>query len=315
MEEEEEEYKEKCPSCGGNRLIYDEERGQTICLGCGTVIEERHVDSGPEWRAFDHEEVLEKRRTGPPVSEDIHDKGLSTIISRRDKDIFGRRIKQSKSMKRLRKLDRRSKFTRSVDKSLATAISIISLAGSKLMLPRSVRKEAAYIYRRALENDLVKGRSVIPMVAGAVHIASRIMNVPRALEEISEAFNVSTKELGKSSRFLMRELKIKVLPADPANYVPKLCTTLGLSPKIQSIATKVINEVKKRGLTVGKDPKGTAAAAVYIACKIARERRTQRGLAEAAGVTEVTVRNRFKELKEGLGDCLDKIAQNPDAEC
>ncbi|MDR2544113.1 MAG: transcription initiation factor IIB [Methanobrevibacter sp.] len=292
----------KCPECGSEDLIGDYERAEIFCTECGLVIDDNLVDMGPEWRAFDHEQRDKRTRVGAPVTYTIHDKGLSTMIDWRNKDIYGRDIpaRNRAQWHRLRKWQRKIRISSSTERNLAFALSELDRVSSRLSLPRSVRESASVLYRNALERKLIRGRSIEGVVAASLYIACRRSSVPRTLDEISEVSRVTKKEVGRTYRFLSRELSIKLMPTSPIDYVPRFASELGLSSEAQSRAIEIIEKAMAKGLTSGRGPNGVAAAALYVASVLLTERKTQRDVAEIAGVTEVTIRNRYKELTENL---------------
>ena len=291
-----------CPECGSRDLSFDSERAELVCNICGIVVEDAIMDMGPEWRAFDHEQQAKRTRTGAPATYTIHDKGLTTSIDWRNKDIYGRDIpaKNRAQWHRLRKWQRRMRISSPTQRNLAYALSELDRSSSKLSLPRSVREDASLIYRKAVKHKLIRGRSINGVVASAIYIACRICKIPRTLDEISKVSNVSKKEIGRTYRFIARELNMKLDPTSPSDYIPRFASSLDLSGEIQSKAIEIILKAKEMGLTSGKGPTGIAAAALYIASVLFGERKTQSEVAQIAGVTEVTIRNRYKELSEKI---------------
>uniref|UniRef100_A0A7C3VL83 Transcription initiation factor IIB n=1 Tax=Archaeoglobus fulgidus TaxID=2234 RepID=A0A7C3VL83_ARCFL len=301
---EKEEDIEVCPECGSPRLIRDYRRGEFICQDCGLVIEDTYIDAGPEWRAFDSEQRDKRSRVGAPVTYTIHDKGLSTIIDWSNKDYYGKAIsvRNRAQLFRLRKWQRRIRISNATERNLAFALSELDRMASALGLPKSVRETAAVIYRKAVEKNLIRGRSIEGVVAAALYAACRQAGVPRTLDEIATYSRVDRKEIGRTYRFITRELGLKLMPTSPADYIPRFCAALGLSGEVQKKGLlKIIKKAEERELTSGRGPTGVAAAALYVASILLGERRTQREVAEVAGVTEVTIRNRYKELAEKLG--------------
>ena len=291
-----------CPECNSTKLINDHERGEVVCGNCGLVIDDNIVDMGPEWRAFDHEQRDKRTRVGAPITYTIHDKGLSTMIDWRNKDIYGRDIpaRNRAQWYRLRKWQRKIRISGATERNLAFALSELDRDSSRLGLPRSVRESASVVYRNAVENKLIRGRSIEGVVAASLYAACRRCKVPRTLDEIADVSRVSKKEVGRTYRFLTRELHIRLPPTSPIDYVPRFASELNLSGLVQSKAIEIINQAMDNGLTSGRGPTGVAAAALYIASVILGERKTQRDVADIAGVTEVTIRNRYKELTEQL---------------
>ncbi|MCD6446274.1 transcription initiation factor IIB [Candidatus Bathyarchaeota archaeon] len=293
---------DRCPECGSTNLIHDYDTGETICGDCGLVISEQMMDKGPEWRAFTQEEKASRSRVGIPTSYSVHDKGLSTAISQVDRDAFGRKLPLSTRLQmwRLRKWQIRSRVHSSIDRNLAQAMAELDRLSDKVYIPPSVKEKAAVIYRKALDKGLVRGRSIAAIAAAALYAACRGSGTPRTLREIAEASLVDKKDVARCYRLLLRELGVQMPIADPLTYVSKIAEKTGISGRTQGLAIQILREARKKRAAAGKDPMGLAAAALYIACLQNNEKKTQKDIAEAAGVTEVTVRNRYKTLKEQL---------------
>ncbi|WP_456471506.1 transcription initiation factor IIB [Methanocaldococcus sp.] len=302
--EKSEEKKEEitCPICGSKEVLNDPMRAEIVCSKCGCVIKEQIFDAGPEWRAFDHEQKVKRCRVGAPMTYTIHDKGLSTVIDWKNKDSYGKDISANKKAQlyRLRKWQRRIRVSDASERNLAFALSELDRIASKLGLPKHVKENAALLYREAVNKGLIRGRSIEGVVAATIYAACRRCRVPRTLDEIAEVSRVDRKEIGRTYRFLARELGIKLTPTNPIDYVPRFATELGLPGEVESKAIQILKKAAEKGLTSGRGPTGVAAAAVYIASVLLGHRRTQREVAEVAGVTEVTIRNRYKELTEHL---------------
>ncbi len=291
-----------CPVCNSTERFVDNSRAEVCCARCGLVLDENLIDHGPEWRAFDHEQRDKRTRTGAPLTYTISDKGLNTTIDWKDKDIHGHKIPERNKAQiyRLRKWNKRMRVSGAGERNLAFALSELDRDSSRLGIPRSVREDAAIIYRRAAKNKLIRGRSIEVVVASALYAACRRCNIPRTLDEIAIASNVSKKQVGKTYRFLSRELNIKLKPTSPSDYISRFASKLGLSGEVQAKAIEIINKAVKAGLSSGKGPTGVAAAALYIASLLLGERKTQKEVSEISGVTEVTIRNRYKELSEKI---------------
>lgn len=296
------EYIKHCPECGSTLLIKDEQRGETVCGTCGLVIDQKIIDQGAEWNAYTAEERNRRARTGSPTSYTIHDKGLSTLIDWQNKDIFGNEITGKRKMRlyRLRKLQYRSQIHSSSSRNLSIAMSELDRLSSQLHIPKPVKQTAAVIYRRAIEREIIKGYSIEGMISAALYAACRLRKLPRTLEEVSEYTRTGIKKLGKNYRMLVMSLGIRMPISSPDDYIAKFGEKLNLSGRVQRLSAEMLEEARNKGLTTGKDPKGLAAAAIYITGIQEGERRTQKELAEIAGVTEVTVRNRYKNLVKEL---------------
>ncbi len=290
---------DKCPECASKNLVHDYDTGETICGACGLVLYEQMLDKGPEWRAFTQEEKTSRSRVGMPTSYSIHDKGLSTTISQVDRDAFGRKLPLSTRLQmwRLRKWQIRSRVHSSSDRNLAQAMSELDRLSGKVSISPPIKEKAAVIYRKALDKGLVRGRSISAIAAAALYAACRKSGTPRALREIAEASLVDKKDVARCYRLLLQELDFHMPIADPLTYVSKIAEKNGVSGKTQGVAIAILREARRKRVVAGKDPMGLAAAALYIACVQHNEKITQKDIAEAAGVTEVTVRNRYKALK------------------
>ena len=299
-------FADKCPECGSANLVHDYDTGETVCGDCGLVLHEQMMDKGPEWRAFTQEEKESRSRVGIPTSYSVHDKGLSTAIGRVDRDAFGRKLplQTRLQMWRLRKWQIRSRVHSSVDRNLAQAMAELDRLSDKSYIPPSVKEKAAVIYRKALDKGLVRGRSIAAIAAASLYAACRDTNTPRTLREIAEASLVDKKDVARCYRLLLRELGVQMPIADPLTYISKIAERTGISGRTQGLAIQILSDAKRRRAAAGKDPMGLAAAALYLACLQNNEKKTQKDIAEAAGVTEVTVRNRYKTLKRQLGLAL-----------
>jgi transcription initiation factor TFIIB len=288
-----------CPECGGS-LVAHEEDGETVCGDCGLVVEADEIDRGPEWRAFDAQEKDEKSRVGAPTTNTMHDKGLSTNIDWRDKDAYGNTLSsnQRQKMQRLRKWNERFRTRDSRERNLKQALGEIDRMASALGLPQNVRETASVIYRRALESDLLPGRSIEGVATSCVYAAARQANMPRSLDEIADVSRVEKSEVARTYRYVVRELGLEVQPADPESYVPRFASGLELSEESERRARELLQNAKEKGVHSGKSPVGLAAAAVYAASLLTNEKTTQAAVSEVADISEVTIRNRYHELLE-----------------
>jgi len=260
--------KEKCPRCGKNNLITDSESGELFCGKCGFVIDEKVSNTGSE-RTFS-DSTVNKSRTGDGTSLTRHDQGLSTIINPINKDSSGNPLASSMktSLKRLRVWDSRSRSKNSVDRNLQQALNQLLKMKEKLSLSNSVGEKAAYIYRKALEKGLIRGRSIPALIAASLYAACR-----------------------------ESELDLKMPVIDPVSCIAKIASNTKLSEKTKRYAVKILRKAESEQMMAGKDPMGMAASALYLASLETGNNITQRSIAEASGVTEVTIRNRCKNLK------------------
>ncbi|WP_181686112.1 transcription initiation factor IIB [Halorhabdus salina] len=302
--EDEQETEHVCPECGGS-LRSDSERGETVCSECGLVVEEDEIDPGPEWRAFDSKEKDEKSRVGAPTTNMMHDKGLSTNIGWQDKDAYGNSLssRQREKMQRLRTWNERFRTRDSKERNLKQALGEIDRMASALGLPENVRETASVIYRRALDEDLLPGRSIEGVATSSLYAAARQAGNPRSLDEINNVSRVEKDETARTYRYVVRELGLEVKPADPTSYVPRFASDLDLTEEAERHARDLLENAKQEGVHSGKSPVGLAAAAIYAASLLANEKVTQNEVSEVANISEVTIRNRYHELleaKEGI---------------
>jgi transcription initiation factor TFIIB len=293
---------DECPECGSTNVVHDPDSGEIICGSCGMVLKDNILDEGPEWRAFTPIEKESRSRVGVPLSFAVHDKGLTTMIGRVGRDAYGRRISLDTKLQmlRLRKWQIRSRVHSSVDRNLAQAMAELDRLSDKLHIPPSIKEKAAVIYRKALEKGLVRGRSISAITAASIYAACRITQTPRTLREISDQSPIDKKDIARCYRLMLRELDVNMPKPDAQLRVPKIAAKVGVGEKTQQTAVNILRRATKEKMTAGKDPMGLAAAALYIACAMCDEKRTQKMIADAAGVTEVTIRNRYKGLKEAL---------------
>ncbi|KPN31204.1 transcription initiation factor IIB 2 [Halolamina pelagica] len=289
----------QCPECGGS-LATDTEHGETVCQDCGLVVDEDSIDHGPEWRAFDSREKDEKSRVGAPTTNMMHDKGLSTNIGWQDKDAYGNQLSasQRQKMQRLRTWNERFRTRDSKERNLKQALGEIDRMASALGLPENVRETASVIYRRALSEDLLPGRSIEGVSTASLYAAARKAGTPRSLDEISAVSRVEKDEIARTYRYVVRELKLEIQPADPEQYVPRFASDLGLSDEAERRARQLLQTAKEQEVHSGKSPVGLAAAAVYAASLLTNEKVTQSEVSEVANISEVTIRNRYHELLE-----------------
>ena len=283
-------------------MLTDNTTGERFCGGCGFVISERVEDSGPEWRSFSKEEHEDRSRTGTPTSLAMHDMGLATIIDHANKDVSGKPLSayMKSTINRLRTWDSRSQVHEPVDRNFRQAFSELDRLKDKLALSDAVIEKTAYIYRKALDKGLVRGRSIPGLVAAALYAACRDTETPRTLTDVANGINITRKDVSRSYRLLLRELDLNMPVVDPINFMSRIASEAGLSEKVKRRALTILKDASKMEITAGKDPMGLAASALYLSCVMSGENTTQRVIAQAAGVTEVTIRNRCKGLKESL---------------
>jgi transcription initiation factor TFIIB len=287
----------RCLNCGSKELVTDCNSGEVVCSKCGLVIGELMLDQKPEWRAFNFEERRAMDRVGSPSSYSKYDKGLSTFFQS-NRDAFGRPLpaKMRSKIMRLRRWNLRAIRFTSMGRNLSQAMNELTRLTDKLNVPKSVEENAALLYRKLLDKDLIRGRSIKNLAAASLYAACRLTQTPRSLNEIAEASIRRRKDISKCYRLLQRELKMTMPMDDPAKYLSKIASQVRLNQKTQNMALQLLKEAKKRNAVAGKGPVGMAAAALYISAALNGEKVTQREVAKAAKVTEVTVRNLYKGL-------------------
>jgi transcription initiation factor TFIIB len=288
-----------CPECGSTDIYEDENRGEMICSKCGAVLNEDMIDTTQEWRAFDSEQMSRRSRTGAPLTYRRHDKGLTTEIGRGVTELFKVPAKKRGQYFRLRKWQKR--LITSKDRNLSFALGELERLISFLGLPKTLHEEVSELYEKALQKGLVRGRSIESIIAALVYALSREYKTPRTLAEIAQASGIPKRELGRTYRYISRRLKIRIVPATAESYIPRFTSLLKLKDSTEVKAIQILRKAMEKEVISGKGPCGCAAAAIYIASVLNGERRTQREIADVVGVTEVTIRNRYKEIAQALG--------------
>ncbi len=289
-----------CSRCGKKSLLTDEVTGERFCGKCGYVISEKVDELGPEQRSFSTQGGVDTTRTGSPISLTKPDKGLSTVINPVNRDATGKPLSSSmkSTITRLRTWDSRSQSQAIADRNLRQALNELNRLKDKLAISSSVLEKAAYIYRKALDKQLVRGRSISALIAASLYAACRDTEIPRTLKDVAEAANVKRKDISRCYRLLHQELELKMPVVDSIQCIARISSNLKVTEKTKRYAAKILKEAQDRQESSGKDPMGLAAAALYLSCVKNGVSITQRDLAEAANVTEVTIRNRYKALRE-----------------
>lgn len=287
----------KCPRCGKNTVITDVDSQEVFCSNCGVVLDEKVNDSRSE-RIFTNS-IASRSHTGDKTTLARHDRGLSTMINPFDRDSSGNPLSASmkSSLKRLRKWDNRSHMKNNDERNLQQALSELLKLKEKLSLPDAVVEKASYIYRKSLERKLIRGRSIAALIAAALYAACRESETPRTLQEIASSMGIKRKELTASYRLIFKELELKIPVADSVSCIAKIASNAELSEKTKRHAMKILKKAEKQNALAGKHPMGLAASALYLASIDLEENRTQKDIADAAGITEVTIRNRCKGLR------------------
>lgn len=289
----------KCPSCGDKKMVTDQNTGELFCGKCGFVVSDKISDTGAEWRSFANDDT-NRTRVGAGTSLTMHDMGLSTIIGTQNKDSTGKPLTSSmkSSIERLRTWDSRTQAHSSADRNLRHALNEMDKLKDKLALTDAVIEKAAYIYRKAMEKKLVRGRSIQGLVAACLYASCRNTETPRTLDDIAKGINIRRKDVARCYRLIYRELELKMPVVDPVKGVSRIASIAKLTEKSKRKAVEILEKAKKLGIVAGKDPMGIAAAALYLACISTGEVKSQKDISIASGVTEVTIRNRCAGLRK-----------------
>ena len=292
----------KCSECGSRSLDRDETRGEVVCVDCGLGVEDNVIDHGAEWRVFSPEQGDSLARTGAPMTHLIHDKGLSTDIDWQNRDYSGKPISNKTRVQyhRMRKWQGRARTSNTYDRKLAQALPEISRIGNNLGMTKSVQQEVAAVYRKSLEKGLTRGRSIDALVAASIYLVCNMNKLGRTLDEVSDATRVGRKELTRCYKIIKKELGVRIRVNHPRDFIGGFCSKLGLPPEVLTKTGDIIDQAEKLEMIDGKSPTGVAPAAIYIAAHVCERNRTQREIADISSVTEVTIRNRYKELADAL---------------
>jgi transcription initiation factor TFIIB len=295
----------ECPECAGS-IHHDEERGERACAECGLVIDTDEIDYGPEWRAFDDEG--DRRRVGAPVTTLRHDKGLSTTIGWEDQDAYGNQLsgRKREQLRRLRTWNERFTSKNAAERNLKHAFGVIERMASALGLPKPCRETAGVLYRRAVEDGLLPGRSIEAMSTACLYAAARQHGTPRTLVAFASVSRVEKLPVQRAYRYLSVELDLQIEPADPIHYLPQYASELEISDDAERLAREILEAAIEQDLHSGRSPAGLAAAAIYGAARLTNERITQETVGAETGVSKVTVRNRYRELLNAYGEARDR---------
>lgn len=293
------EEERSCPECGGTHLVVDDLRGELVCDGCGLVLEDRAVDRSAEWSAYTPEEAARVAHTGAPRDPLAGASGLLTVIPAPYRDARGKPIPSEGrgTLYRIQRLQRHASHALPGERSIPEAGRILDRYVAALDLPRNARDEAGFLCRKAIQRGLARGRSLELLVAGALYAACRIAGVPRTLDEVQKATDLPRIRVGAAYRTLHRELSLPVHVSHPADYVQRFCSELSLSPRVEREALALLHEFEPPGSATSVSPCGTAGAAIYLAALACDEPRSEKAVSKVAGVSEVTLRNRYAAMR------------------
>ena len=287
-------------TCNKGPLVTDAESDEVVCTSCGMVMEEKTEERRYENSIFLKENNASDSRSGPGIKLSFYDMGLSTVIHSQNTDSTGKLLpfEIRNEFCRLRKWDRYSKNKK--NQKFNEPFILLDAIRSKLNLSESVVEKSAYMYRKAAYRNLIRGRSKSVAISAAIYAACRSTNTPRTLKDIAEAANVKRKNLQKTYRILAKGLEMALNAYDPVDFVTRLSSSVGVKERTRLDAISYLVKARDMELTSGKNPIGIASAALYLACVHNNEKTTQSQIAEAAGVTSVTVRTRYKTLAKEM---------------
>ncbi len=297
--ETEENDPEVCSECDGT-VVVDDEHGERACEDCGLVVESDRIDPKSDWQGYDPDSREGSARVGPPTTNRQHDRGLSTNIDWRDRDGYGNSLDASQraKMQRLRTWDERFRTRDSKERTLKLALGEIERMASALDLPSVVRETASAIFRRALEEDLLPGRSVEGVASACVYAAARQSDMPRSLDELGDVSRVERQKVSRAYRYVIQELELGVEPARPREYVRRFSSDLDLSKEVADRACELLDTASEEGIHTGRSPTSMAAAAIYAAGLFFEIELGQEEVADVTNVSDVTIRKRYRELLE-----------------
>jgi len=300
-------YTTTCTECDSTHIISDDCHGELVCADCGLVLQENIIDSSKDWRSFDAETERKRAHTGSAMNPLIHDRGLSTEITGGFRDHNGNYIgRQNRlSILRMRKWQYRTRARNTAERNLMMALKQLNTIASRLDLPGTVRDEAAVLYRRAVDKNLIRGRNTESLVAASLYASCRKAWVPRTLQEIADQTTLpkaqAKRKVAKSYRFLLRVMKLQTSPPTPFDYIPRYSTELNLDSEVRDKTVEILNLASDMGISVGKSPLSMVAGAIYLAGKLCGKRKRQHDIVKVIGITEVSIRNRYREMEDRLG--------------
>ncbi len=288
---------DKCNGCGSEKTIVDYRHGEIVCKDCGLILTDTLFDFGPEWRAFDEEQINKRARTGGPLRYAKQNIGLTTEIDRYDRDIKGSAIptERKAQLYRLRKWQRRSRMGTSVDRNLSIALPELDRMSAHLNIPNNLKEECARWYRKCVNKGIVRGRSIESVIAAVIYLISRQHHLPKTLEELEEVSGVKKKDIGRSYRTICRRLGLRMPVITASDYVPRLASELGVSGETEAKAMEMLEKARETGIISGKVPISIAAAAIYLAGRITKDKQTQ-NIVGFSDVPESAIRSRYDEL-------------------
>ena len=296
----------QCEMCdpSESKMITDVESGEIICNRCGIVVVRDLEDTKKIWHKA--EDNVSDTRNGNTSSLTLYDQGLTTKIGNTNRDASGNVINSMMMarLNRMKNLDKRSQINKSA-RNLGRAFRQLDSLKDKLALSNAVIEKTAYIYRKVQEAGLVRGRKVNTVLGASLYVACREFEIPRTLREISAVNNEKYRETSRVYRQIVLYLGKQVPRINLFRYVEKVGKKAKLEEKNIRQALRLMKKVQETGLSAGKEPMGIVGAVIYLSLpksdeNIRQRIITQAIIADAAGVSEVTIRNVYKEIEKKL---------------
>jgi len=279
-------------------VITDSDRGEVFCGGCGLVLVQNLNDASYENHSYSSEDFMKNTRTGPATSLTMYDNGLSTVIGIKDSSGNNLSSKAKFEFNRLRTWDQRSKSR--ATSSLSKAFTLLHGMKTKIGVPDNVVENAAYIYRKAVNAKLTRGRTMASLISASLYAACRMNNTPRTLDDIADAGNVERRILSRDLRTIIKKLGLNLHQYDTTSFIAKISNNMGLSEKTKRDAFEILRRSENEKITAGKHPVAQAAASLYIASILNGEKISQKKFSNESGVSDVTIRNRANLIKKTL---------------
>jgi transcription initiation factor TFIIB len=285
----------QCSICNiGDKLVTDLDSGEIICSACGTVIAGQIQDTRRELTENPASGLGIVSGVGPQSSLAIHDMNLSTMIGKSKGNSSGQ-------MSKLRIWDLRTQFKDSSFRNYRSAFSLLNNLKNKLAIPDSVVERTAYNYRKIEHRGFMRNRPVASVLAACLYLTCREMGVPRTMDEIRQVSNIKKKQLARDYREMIFNLELNVPPVNHLQYLEKISSRLEFDERITRSAMTLMQNILDMGISAGKDPMGLASAVLYVISQIHGITIKQADFANAAGITEVTLRARSRDIKDKLG--------------
>lgn len=285
--------KPECSDCGSTNLQLDDVNKELVCQVCGLVNEDEMIDRGVDWRAYNRTEEYERSHIGDPITNRYHDKGLTTSIG------IGRfQGKTGGEETRLRKLQSRSRTSNPSERTLRNNLLELEAIVAQMEIPKHIHEDAAILFRQAYRHSITRGKKAPLTAAACIYGACRQHNQPRALDDFSNTLNVPRKDIGKAWRVLSSTLKLGIAPAGAKELYPRFIAQFKDMPKeLIGPVSIMLDTIEKKNYANGKAPAGTVAAVIFLAAEQSGNRIPQTVIAEALGITEMTIRHRSRELR------------------